>query len=64
MAKYKLSAVDPDTGQEFPTIIMHKDNAGNALAKNLYIPKDNANADYKEYLIWLAEPGNEPDPSS
>ena len=54
MAKYKLSAVDPDTGQEFPTIIMHKDDAGNALTKKLYIPKDNANTDYVEYLAWVA----------
>ena len=63
MAKYKLSAVDPDTGQEFPTIIMHKDDAGNALTKNLYIPKDNANADYIEYLAWVAD-GNTADPAS
>ena len=63
MAKYKLSAIDPDTGQEFPTIIMHKDNAGNALAKNLYIPKDNGNSDYIEYLKWVAA-GNTPDPAS
>ena len=63
MAKYKLSAIDPDTSQEFPTIIMHKDDAGNALTKNLYIPKDNANADYLEYLAWVAE-GNTADPAS
>ena len=60
MAKYKLSAVNPDTSQEFPIIIMHKDDAGNALAKKLYIPKDNANTDYKEYLAWVAD-GNTAD---
>jgi len=62
MAKYKLSAIDPDTSQEFPTIIMHKDDAGNALDKNLYIPKDNGNSDYIEYLAWVAE-GNTADPA-
>ena len=63
MAKYKLSSIDPDTGQEFPTIIMHKDDAGNALTKNLYIPKDNGNSHYIEYLKWV-ESGNTPDPAS
>ena len=63
MAKYKLSAIDPDTGQEFPTIIMHKDDAGNALDNNLYIPKDNGNSDYIEYLAWVAA-GNTADPAS
>ena len=41
---------------------MHKDDAGNALAKNLYIPKDNGNSDYLEYLAWVAE-GNTADPA-
>ena len=63
MAKYKLSAVDPDTSQEFPIIIMHKDDAGNALTRNLYIPKDNANKDYLEYLEWVAA-GNTADAAS
>lgn len=62
MAKYKLSAIDSDTGQEFPTIIKHKDDAGNALTKNLYIPKSNGNSDYLEYLEWVAA-GNTPDPA-
>ena len=62
MAKYKLSAIVPDTSQEFPTIIMHKDDAGNALDKNLYIPKDNGNSDYIEYLAWVSE-GNTADPA-
>ena len=62
MAKYKLSAIDPDTSQEFQTIIMHKDDAGNALDKNLYIPKDNENSDYIEYLAWVSE-GNTADPA-
>ena len=62
MAKYKLSAIDPDTSQEFPTIIMHKDDAGNALDNNLYIPKDNGNSDYIEYLAWVSE-GNTADPA-
>ena len=62
MAKYKLSAIDPDTGKEFPNIIIHKDDAGNALDKNLYIPKDNENSDYIEYLAWVSE-GNTADPA-
>jgi hypothetical protein len=29
--------------------------------QNLFIPKDEQNADYQEYLLWL-EQGNQPEP--
>ena len=32
------------------------------LSDNAFIPFDNANTDYAEYLEWLAE-GNEPSPA-
>ena len=32
------------------------------VTKNAYIPFDEANTDYQEYLKWLAE-GNTPDPA-
>jgi len=32
------------------------------IADNAFIPFDEANTDYQEYLEWLAE-GNEPEPA-
>ena len=32
------------------------------IADNAFIPFDEANRDYQEYLEWLAE-GNEPEPA-
>ncbi|AIR93584.1 hypothetical protein AVU42_gp025 [Prochlorococcus phage P-TIM68] len=43
-----------DTGAELPMILRKEDM--------LYIPKDNDNKDYQEYLTWLSE-GNTPDPA-
>ena len=43
-----------DTGAEMPMILRKEDN--------LYIPKDEANRQYQEYLAWVKE-GNTPDPA-
>ena len=43
---YKLLK-NVDTGAELPMILRKEDM--------LYIPKDEANADYQEYLEWVAE---------
>lgn len=32
------------------------------ISDNLYIPKDQSNRHYQEYLEWVAE-GNEPEPA-
>tara|TARA_B100000424_G_scaffold207593_1_gene164875 strand:- start:42 stop:209 length:168 start_codon:yes stop_codon:yes gene_type:complete len=50
---YKLIK-SPDTGKELSTILRKEDNA--------FIPKDDNNKDYQEYLTWLSE-GNTPDPA-
>ena len=52
MAKYKLTK-DVVTGEELPFIL---------LGGGVYIPKVETNADYQEYLAWVAE-GNTPDPA-
>ena len=45
MAKYKLTK-DVVTGEELPFIL---------LGGGVYIPKVEDNADYQEYLAWVAE---------
>ena len=52
MAKYKLTK-DAVTGEELTFIL---------LGEGAYIPKNTDNADYLEYLDWVAE-GNTPDPA-
>ena len=51
MAKYKLF-----NNQNGDVDTIHDQENG------LFIPVDNANTDYQQYLAWLAE-GNEPDPA-
>ena len=52
MAKYKLTK-DAVTGEELPFIL---------LGEGVLIPKNTGNADYLEYLDWVAD-GNTPDPA-
>ena len=52
MAKYKLTK-DAVTGEELPFIL---------LGEGVFIPKNTGNADYLEYLDWVAE-GNTRDPA-
>lgn len=36
-------------------ILKTKDKAGNDIVNGMYIPFDEANTDYQEYLEWVAE---------
>jgi hypothetical protein len=38
------------------------DNMIYRIDDGAWIPKDEANSDYQEYLLWLSE-GNEPEPA-
>lgn len=51
-APYQLVAQAPGTTMQ--TVLRRADGA--------YIPFDEANRDYQDYLAWIAE-GNEPDPA-
>ena len=51
-AAYQLVATHP--GRTLQSVLRVEDNA--------YIPFDEANRDYQQYLTWLAE-GNAPDPA-
>ena len=42
-------------------ILKIKDKDGNAIEHGMYIPFDEANTEYQEYLEWKAIDGNEPE---
>ena len=48
--------------QLFPDFMGHPAQCIKRLSDNAFIPFDDANTDYAEYLEWLAE-GNEPSPA-
>jgi hypothetical protein len=52
MAEYQLVATPP--GMTMQTV--------QRIADGAFIPFDEANRDYQEYLAWLGK-GNEPDPA-
>lgn len=52
MMKYKLQ-IRPDTNEKIGIL---------RLYDNSFIPFDEANTDYQEYLKWVAE-GNTPEPA-
>ena len=57
----KLSEILGDTKTDRTNCILKiKDESGNTLTNSLYIPFDEANTDYQEYLEWVAE-GNTPE---
>jgi hypothetical protein len=47
---------------EFTTLSGQQFNCVQRLSDGAYIPLDDANTDYQEYLKWVAE-GNEPLPA-
>ena len=52
----KLSEILGDTKTDRTNCILKiKDESGNTLTNSLYIPFDEANTDYQEYLAWVAE---------
>ena len=52
----KLSEIVGDTKTDRTNCILKiKDESGNTLTNSLYIPLDEANTDYQEYLEWVAE---------
>ena len=57
----KLSEILGDTKTDRTNCILKiKDEFGNTLTNSLYIPFNEANTDYQEYLAWVAE-GNTPE---
>ena len=57
----KISQLIGDTKTDKTDCILKiKDEFGNTLTNSLYIPFDEANTDYQEYLEWVAE-GNTPE---
>ena len=52
----KISQLIGDTKTDKTDCILKiKDELGNTLTNSLYIPFDEANTDYQEYLEWVEE---------
>ena len=57
----KLSEILGDTKTDRTNCILKiRDESGNTLTNSLYIPFDEANSDYQQYKLWLAD-GNTPE---
>ena len=62
--RYKKTTMDdPSVNKDINPNIIQKITDEDGERSNTFIPKDESNTDYQEYLAWVAE-GNEPEPAA